>query len=184
MRGLGSGVGNPLRVQSSTPSRHCSRCRSGRSVAAPLHVASRHCSRCRSGRSVAAPLLAPLLPLPVWAQRRGTPTRATAPAAGLGAASRHPYSRHCSRCRSGRSVAAPLLAPLLPLPVWAQRRGTPTRATAPAAGLGAASRHPSMLSSHVQRATFNLQPLALRASRLAPLNGILPHIYATTCATV
>jgi hypothetical protein len=113
-------------------SRHCSRCRSGRSVAAPLHVASRHCSRCRSGRSVAAPL--------------------------------HVASRHCSRCRSGRSVAAPLLAPLLPLPVWAQRRCAP--ALPPAAGPGAAPLRPYTLSSHLQRATFNLQPLALRASRL------------------
>jgi hypothetical protein len=34
----------------------------------------------------------------------------------------------------------------------------------PAAGPGAAPLHPSTLSSHVQRATFNLQPLAPRAS--------------------
>jgi hypothetical protein len=111
------------RPLASPPSRHCSRCRSGRSAAAPLHVVvprstcnvqpfnpsrlsplasppSRHCSRCRSGRSAAAPLhvvvprsacnvqpstphasrpsprpLAPLLPLPVWAQRCCAPTR-------------------------------------------------------------------------------------------------------------
>jgi hypothetical protein len=46
-------------------------------------------------------------------------------------------------------------------------------AMAPAAGPGAAPLRPSTLSSHVQRATFNLQPLAPlapspRTSRLAP----------------
>jgi len=41
-------------------------------------------------------------------------------------------------------------------------------ATAPAAGPGAAALRPSTLSSHVQRATFNLQPLAPLASRLSP----------------
>jgi hypothetical protein len=134
--------------------------------------------------------LAPLLSLPVWAQRRGTPTRCLAPLLPLPVWAQR------------RGTPTRCLAPLLPLPVWAQRRGTPTRCLAPllplpvwaqrrcapalppAAGPGAAPLRPYTLSSHVQRATFNLQPLALRASRLAPLNGILPHIYATTCATV
>jgi hypothetical protein len=40
-------------------------------------------------------------------------------------------------------------------------------ATAFAAGTHAAPLRPSTLSSHVQRATFNLQPLALLASHLA-----------------
>jgi hypothetical protein len=230
-----------------------------------------HRCRCRSFVAAHRPSprpLAPLLPLPVWAQRCCAPTRcrptfsvqrstfnpsrlsplaspprAIAPAADLGAALLRPYtlsshvqratfnlqpltplaprlapSRHCSRCRSGRSAAAPLhvvvprsacnvqpstphasrpsprpLAPLLPLPVWAQRCCAPTRcrptfsvqrstfnpsrlsplaspprAIAPAAGLGAALLRPYTLSSHVQRATFNLQPLTPLAPRLAP----------------
>jgi len=93
---------------------------------------------------------------------RYCPPYAIAPAAGPGAAPLRclpppvPAQRRCTPTRC--------LAPLLPLPVPAQRRCAP--ALPPAAGPGAAPLRPYTLSSHVQRATFNLQPLALRASRL------------------
>jgi hypothetical protein len=122
--------------------------------------------------------LAPLLPLPIWAQRRCTPTRGR-PTCNVQRATfqllsplapRLAPSRHCSRCRSGRSAAAPLhvvvpratcnvqpstprasrlspLAPLLPLPVRAPRRCAPTRGRP---------------TCNVQRSTFN-------PSRLSPL---------------
>jgi hypothetical protein len=130
-----------------------------------------------------------------------SPPRAIAPAAGLGAALLRPYtlsshvqratfnlqpltplaprlapSRHCSRCRSGRSAAAPLhvvvprstcnVQPFNPSRL--SPLASPPRAIAPAAGLGAALLRPYTLSSHVQRATFNLQPLTPLAPRLAP----------------
>jgi hypothetical protein len=140
------------------------------------YIASRprHCPRCRSGRSAVAPLHRlsppPLPPLPVRAQRCCAPTSplapAIAPAAGPGAALLRPYiasrPRHCPRCRSGRSAAAPLHRlsppPLPPLPVRAQRCCAPTSplapAIAPAAGPGAALLRPYSLSprvSHLSR---------------------------------
>jgi hypothetical protein len=171
------------------PSRHCSRCRSGRSAAAPLHVVVP-----RSTCNVQPFNPSRLSPL-------ASPPRAIAPAAGLGAALLRPYtlsshvqratfnlqpltplaprlapSRHCSRCRSGRSAAAPLhvvvprsacnVQPFNPSRL--SPLASPPRAIAPAAGLGAALLRPYTLSSHVQRATFNLQPLTPLAPRLAP----------------
>ena len=103
-----------------------------------------HRCRCRSfvaAHRLAPRPLAPLLPLPVWAQRCCTPTRC-----------RPTFSVQRSTFNSSR------LSPL----------ASPPRATAPAADLGAAPLHPYTLSSHVQRATFNLQLLTPLAPRLAP----------------
>ena len=61
------------------------------------------------------------------------------------------------------SPLASLVSRLLPHPLSPH-----PLATVPAAGPGAAPLRPSTLSSHVQRATCNLQPLAPRAPRHCP----------------
>jgi hypothetical protein len=145
---IAAGADRSLRLTAPrlAPSRHCSRCRSGRSAAAPLHVVVPR-SACNvqpstphASRPSPRPL-APLLPLPVWAQRCCAPTR----------------------CRPTFSVQRSTFNPSRLSPL-----ASPPRAIAPAAGLGAALLRPYTLSSHVQRATFNLQPLTPLAPRLAP----------------
>ena len=89
---------------------------------------------------------------------------------------------------SSPHASSPLASRLLPL----TSRLAPL-ATAPAAGPGAAPLRPSTLSSHVQRATFNLQPLSPLApetlhcnvstgnplvARRAPLHVVVPR---STC---
>jgi hypothetical protein len=145
---IAAGADRSLRLTAPrlAPSRHCSRCRSGRSAAAPLHVVVPR-SACNvqpstphASRPSPRPL-APLLPLPIWAQRCCAPTR----------------------CRPTFSVQRSTFNPSRLSPL-----ASPPRAIAPAAGLGAALLRPYTLSSHVQRATFNLQPLTPLAPRLAP----------------
>ena len=101
---------------------------------------------------------------------------AMAPAAGPGAAPLRPDPRCRPTCNVQRSTFNPSRPSPHPLAPRASRLAP--RAPAPAiAGPGAAPLRPSTLSSHVQRATFNLQPLAPlaphplapRASRLTPL---------------
>jgi len=117
-----------------------------------------HRCRCRSfvaAHRLAPRPLAPLLPLPVWAQRCCTPTRC-----------RPTFSVQRSTFNSSR------LSPL----------ASPPRAIAPAAGLGAALLRPYTLSSHVQRATCNLStPHASRPSP-RPLAPLLPlPVWAQRC---
>ena len=64
-------------------------------------------------------------------------------------------SRHCPRCRYGRSAAAPLHV-VVPRSTCNVQPSTPRTASPRAA----APLRPSTLSSHVQPATFNLQPRA------------------------
>jgi hypothetical protein len=166
------------RIPSRRP-RHCPRCRSGRSAAAPLHVVVPR-STCNVQPSPprpsrlsppASPLSPhpraphplpppppPLPPLPVRAQRRCTPPRCCP-------------TFNVQRSTFTPSPLSPLASRLAPLAASPRAASPPAAAPAiaPAAGPGAAPLHPSTLLSHVQRATFNLHPLAPPASRRSPL---------------
>jgi hypothetical protein len=99
----------------------------------------------------------PLPPLPVRAQRRCTPPRCCP-------------TFNVQRSTFTPSPLSPLASRLAPLAASPRAASPPAAAPAiaPAAGPGAAPLHPSTLLSHVQRATFNLHPLAPLASRLPP----------------
>jgi hypothetical protein len=102
-------------------------------------------------RSAAAPLHV-VVPRSTCNVQPATP-RAASPRAASPRASRRP--RDGPRCRSGRSAAAPLHV-VVPRSTCNVQPATP-RAASPRA---AAPLRPATWSSHVQRATFNLQRLA------------------------
>jgi hypothetical protein len=108
----------------------------------------------------------PLPPLPVRAQRRCTPPRCC-PTFNVQRSTFTPLAPLASR---------PPASPLSPHPRAPHPLPPPPPPLPPAAGPGAAPLHPSTLLSHVQRATFNLHPLAPLAARLSPRpSRLLPH---------